>query len=65
VKFGGFMAEVSATITESRAFGSLQAPVRRLGGLDTPIPYNPRLEKASVPQVDDIVREATALVREW
>jgi len=65
VKFGGFMAEVAATITESRAFGSLQAPVRRLCGLDTPIPYNPRLEQASVPQVEDIVREATALVREW
>ena len=65
VKFGGFMAEVAATITESRAFGSLQAPVKRLCGLDTPIPYNPRLEQASVPQVEDIVREATALVREW
>jgi pyruvate dehydrogenase E1 component beta subunit len=65
VKFGGFMAEVAATITESRAFGALQAPVRRLCGLDTPIPYNPNLERASVPQVDDIVREAAALVREW
>jgi pyruvate dehydrogenase E1 component beta subunit len=65
VKFGGFMAEVAATITESRAFGALQAPVKRLCGLDTPIPYNPKLERASVPQVDDIVREATALVREW
>lgn len=64
-KFGGYMAEVSATITEGDAFGYLQAPVRRLCGLDTPIPYNPRLERASVPQVEDIVREATALVREW
>ena len=64
-KFGGYMAEVSATITEGEAFGYLQAPVRRLCGLDTPIPYNPRLERASVPQVEDIVREATALVREW
>ena len=61
----GFMAEVSATIAESSAFGDLQAPIRRLCGLDTPIPYSPTLEKASVPQVDDIVREAAALVGEW
>lgn len=64
-KFGGFMAEVSASIVESPVFGDLQAPVRRLCGLDTPIPYNPRLERASVPQTEDIVREAAALVKEW
>ncbi len=65
VKFGGFMAEVSATIAESEVFGDLQAPIRRLCGLDTPIPYSPKLERASVPQVDDIVAAATALVGEW
>ena len=65
VKFNGFMAEVSATITESDAFGALQAPVRRLCGLDTPIPYNPKLERASVPQVEDIVEAATKLVQDW
>ncbi len=65
VKTGGFMAEVSATIAESAVFGDLQAPIRRLCGLDTPIPYSPKLERASVPQVEDIVREATALVGEW
>ena len=64
-KFAGFMAEVAATIAESEVFGDLQAPIRRLCGLDTPIPYSPKLERASVPQVDDIVREATALVMEW
>ena len=64
-KFAGFMAEVAATIAESEVFGDLQAPIRRLCGLDTPIPYSPKLERASVPQVDDIVREATALVGEW
>ena len=56
---------VAATIAESEVFGDLQAPIRRLCGLDTPIPYSPTLEKASVPQVDDIVREAAALVGEW
>ena len=64
-KFPGFMAEVAATIAESEVFGDLQAPIRRLCCLDTPIPYSPTLEKASVPQVDDIVREAAALVGEW
>lgn len=65
VRFGGFMGEIAASIVESPAFGHLQAPVKRLCGLDVPIPYNPELEKAAVPQVDDIVREATALVKEW
>ena len=40
------------------------APVRRLSGLDAPIPYNPDLEKASVPQVPDIVRAARALLED-
>lgn len=65
VRTGGFMAEVSATIAESEVFGDLQAPIRRLCGLDTPIPYSPKLERASVPQVDDIVAAASALVGEW
>lgn len=65
VTFGGYMGEIAASIAESRAFGHLQAPVRRLCGMDIPIPYNPQLEKAAVPQVADIVREATALVKEW
>ncbi|MBO1030692.1 alpha-ketoacid dehydrogenase subunit beta [Tessaracoccus sp. SD287] len=64
-KTAGFMAEVSAMITESDAFAYLQAPVKRLCGLDTPIPYNPQLEKGTVPQVDDIVREAKQLIQEW
>jgi len=64
-KVAGFMAEVAATIAETEVYGDPQAPIRRLCGLDTPIPYSPKLEKASVPQVDDIVREATALVKEW
>ncbi len=64
-KFAGFMAEVSAAIVESEVFGALQAPVRRLCGLDAPIPYSPKLEKASVPQVEDIVESAAALVETW
>ncbi|MGB3414505.1 MAG: alpha-ketoacid dehydrogenase subunit beta [Microbacteriaceae bacterium] len=65
VKSSGFMSEVSAIIGESDAFGYLQAPITRLCGLDAPIPYNPTLEKASVPQVDDIYQSAKRLVQEW
>ena len=51
----GFTAELAARIAESPTVYRLLAPVRRLSGLDVPIPYAPQLEKASVPQVDDIV----------
>jgi pyruvate/2-oxoglutarate/acetoin dehydrogenase E1 component len=61
----GFMSEVSAIIAESEAFTHLRAPITRLAGLDIPIPYAPKLERASVPQVEDIVAAATKLVREW
>ncbi|MGU3432632.1 alpha-ketoacid dehydrogenase subunit beta [Actinomycetes bacterium M1A6_2h] len=59
---GGFMGEVSARIAGSDAIYSLLAPIKRLCGLDAPIPYAPELEKASVPQIDDIVSAATILV---
>jgi pyruvate/2-oxoglutarate/acetoin dehydrogenase E1 component len=61
----GFMSEVSAIIAESDAFGYLRAPIKRLAGLDIPIPYAPKLERAAVPQVEDIVAAATDLVRKW
>ncbi|MGV8876269.1 MAG: alpha-ketoacid dehydrogenase subunit beta [Rhodoglobus sp.] len=61
----GFMSEVSAIIAESDAFGYLRAPITRLAGLDIPIPYAPKLERAAVPQVEDIVKAATDLVRKW
>jgi len=60
----GFTAEISARIAESDTLYHLLAPVRRLSGLDAPIPYNPDLEKASVPQVPDLVREAKALMED-
>ncbi|TKG71471.1 alpha-ketoacid dehydrogenase subunit beta [Prauserella endophytica] len=64
-KTGGFMGEIAARIVESSAFGHLRAPVARLCGLDVPIPYAPQLERAAVPQVEDIVREASELVKRW
>lgn len=61
VKTLGVGAEVSAMIAESEAFDYLDAPIVRLGGAETPIPYNPDLEKATVPQVPDILAAARAL----
>jgi pyruvate dehydrogenase E1 component beta subunit len=57
----GIGAEISALIAESDAFDFLDAPIRRLGGRDIPLPYNPVLEKAAVPQVPDIVAALRAL----
>ena len=63
VKTLGIGAEISAMIAESDAFDCLDAPIIRLGGKDSPIPYNPELEKAAVPQVPDIIEAARALVQ--
>jgi 2-oxoisovalerate dehydrogenase E1 component beta subunit len=51
---GGFGAEIAATITEE-AFENLDAPVKRIAAPDAPVPFSPPLEKAYIPQVDDVV----------
>ena len=55
VKFGGFGAELLATIHESDAFYHLAAPVRRLGAASAPVPFSPMLEKHYFPTVENIV----------
>jgi pyruvate dehydrogenase E1 component beta subunit len=62
-KHVGFMAEVAARVAEGPAIYSLTEPVARLCGLDVPIPYAPQLEKAVVPQLDDIVEGAKNMMR--
>ena len=52
---GGFGAEISATIAED-AFEDLDAPVKRVTAPDTPVPFSPPLEKAFIPQVEDVVK---------
>jgi len=61
VKMAGFGGEIAARIAESSAFDYLEAPIRRLGGLDIPIPYNRKLEYHAVPQVENILEEARNL----
>ena len=63
VKTLGVGAEVSAMVAESDAFDFLDAPIVRLGGAECPIPYNPALERAAVPQVPDIVEATRELVQ--
>ena len=63
-KTGGFGGEVAAMIADSEAFDFLDAPIRRLCGRDIPIPYNRNLERATVPQVEDIVSAARDLALE-
>jgi acetoin:2,6-dichlorophenolindophenol oxidoreductase subunit beta len=63
VRTAGPGAEIAARIQEE-AFFSLDAPVWRLGALDTPLPQDPELEQACLPSVSDIetaIRELLAL----
>ena len=53
----GFGAEVAAQVAE-HAFEYLDGPPRRVGAVDSPIPFSPALEEKALPQVDGI---ATAI----
>jgi len=62
VERNGYASEVASVIGESEAFDYLDAPISRLGGIATPIPYNPNLEKAAVPQIEDIIKRCKTLL---
>jgi 2-oxoisovalerate dehydrogenase E1 component beta subunit len=61
-KTGGIAGEIAAIINEE-AFDFLDAPITRIAALDAPVPFSPPLEKAFLPQVEDVVREARKLVQ--
>ena len=56
----GYGAEIAARIGDE-LFEYLDAPVRRVGALDTFVGYAPQLEDAILPQVDDVLRAITEL----
>ena len=59
-KLAGIGAEVAALVAE-QAFEWLDAPVQRIGSLDTPIPFSPTLEAAHRPDAAKIEQAARAL----
>ena len=58
--FAGIGSELAAQMME-HAFDWLDAPVRRVAGLDLPLPYAANLEKMALPQPDNIVEAARAV----
>lgn len=63
VKRSGYGAEIASIVAE-KGFSYLKSPIKRLGGHPVPIPNNKYLERAAVPQKEDIVDKVKELV-EW
>jgi 2-oxoisovalerate dehydrogenase E1 component len=57
----GYGAEIAARIS-SELFSYLDAPVGRVGALDTWVAYNPEIENEILPQTEDLVREAERIL---
>jgi 2-oxoisovalerate dehydrogenase E1 component len=58
----GYGAELAARIA-GELFGNLDAPVGRVGALDTWVGYNPQLENEILPQVENLAAEAERLLQ--
>lgn len=59
-RFMGFGAEIVAQISE-KAFEYLDAPVKRVAGLNVHVPFHPNLEKAALPQDDWVLKACEEL----
>ncbi len=59
--FAGIGSELAATMMD-HAFDYLDAPVKRVAGLDVPMPYAANLEKMALPKAEDIVEAAKAVL---
>src|SRR5712671_5550723 len=58
--FCGVGAEISAEINE-RAFDYLDAPVKRVSGVDVPMPYAKNLERLAIPDVAEVIAAVRAV----
>src|SRR6266851_7386707 len=58
--FASVGAEISAEISE-RAFDYLDAPVKRVSGVDVPMPYAKNLERLAIPDVAEIIAAVRAV----
>jgi pyruvate/2-oxoglutarate/acetoin dehydrogenase E1 component len=54
---GGYGAEIGMRIMEE-AFDWLDAPVKRVAGMDLPVPYSPSIGAKVIPRTEDIVNAA-------
>jgi pyruvate/2-oxoglutarate/acetoin dehydrogenase E1 component len=61
-KIGGLAAELSATISEE-CFHDLKAPVARVAGLDTPIPFSLVLEKYILPGKEQVITGIRSVIK--
>jgi pyruvate dehydrogenase E1 component beta subunit len=59
----GFGAEIAALVARE-GFEFLISPIRRLGALDVPVPFSPKLENHVVPNEEKIVAEVLNMVAE-
>lgn len=60
-KRGGVGGDIAAMVMEE-AFDNLDAPIIRVAGKNTTIPFNLDLEKASIPSVDDIIKGVYSVI---
>ncbi|HVB96567.1 MAG TPA: alpha-ketoacid dehydrogenase subunit beta [Chloroflexota bacterium] len=58
---GGIAGEIAMQIMEN-AFDYLDAPIVRVAGRNVPVPYNLRLERAAVPQDEDVINALRNIV---
>ncbi|NLC73270.1 MAG: alpha-ketoacid dehydrogenase subunit beta [Ruminococcaceae bacterium] len=61
VKRGGYGGEISAIIAEE-FFDQLDAPIVRVGGLNTPVPFSPVLEQYFIPNDKDIMQAVRSVL---
>jgi pyruvate/2-oxoglutarate/acetoin dehydrogenase E1 component len=58
----GVTAEIASVISDG-AFYQLDAPVKRMGAMDVPIPFSPALEDLTVPTAEKVAELAVQLCR--
>ncbi len=59
--FGGFGAEIAAMLADL-AFDKIKAPIKRIGGLEAPVPVSPSLEVVVIPNKQRIIETVCALL---
>jgi 2-oxoisovalerate dehydrogenase E1 component beta subunit len=58
---GGIAGEIAARVAD-QAFVYLEAPIKRITGPDTPVPFAPPLEEFFLPKASDVIRTAKELM---